>query len=152
MRLRRRTEDGAAAVEFALVLPILLVIVFAIISFGFVFAQSLAMDNAARQTTRYGVIQGRACSTLITEAKNAAEPLVKTSDPTFKVEVTRGKTPDVVDDTVCSDATQEPCKDSDVDDNLYITLSYNATLLVPVVPGKSHVDLSSTGVFRCEFS
>ena len=40
-RPRRRSDDGASAVEFALVLPILLFLVFGIISFGTFFAQHL---------------------------------------------------------------------------------------------------------------
>ena len=50
MRGRKRgRDDGASAVEFALVLPLLIILLFGIISFGIVFAQKLALGNAARQ-------------------------------------------------------------------------------------------------------
>ena len=48
----RRTEDGATAVEMALVTPILLVILFGIIQFGFAFYLQNNMVNAAREAAR----------------------------------------------------------------------------------------------------
>jgi Flp pilus assembly protein TadG len=51
--LRRRGEGGAAAVEFALVMPILLVLVFGIIQYGWYFyamqSGSSAVSDAARR-------------------------------------------------------------------------------------------------------
>ncbi|KZE92013.1 hypothetical protein AVP42_02916 [Agromyces sp. NDB4Y10] len=49
---RRRHEDGAAAVEFALVVPLLLIILLAIISLGWVFNQQLTLTQAAREGAR----------------------------------------------------------------------------------------------------
>ncbi len=151
MRLRRRrTEDGAVAVEFALIMTfVLLPLVFGIIDFGFLFAQDLALGNASRQTARYGVIQGRACDTLVAEAKNAAAPLVPLEDS--NVSVTRGLDAATAV-PACNDATLEPCEGSEVNDNLYVTVTHHANMLVPIVPGVSSVDLDSQGVFRCEFS
>jgi len=45
-------EHGASAVEFALVLPILVLLVFGIITFGIVFARSQGMEAAAREGAR----------------------------------------------------------------------------------------------------
>jgi Flp pilus assembly protein TadG len=40
-RRRRHEEHGAAAVEFALLAPVFIMLVFGVISFGLVFAQQL---------------------------------------------------------------------------------------------------------------
>jgi Flp pilus assembly protein TadG len=56
MKLRR--EDGAAAVEFALVLPILIVLVFGIIEFGFALYNKEVITNASREGARYGIVIG----------------------------------------------------------------------------------------------
>lgn len=50
--LKRRGESGAAAVEFAIVLPIFLAMLFGIIQFGAVLFLHNNMVNAARETAR----------------------------------------------------------------------------------------------------
>ena len=59
MRCRFRSasrERGAAAVEFALVLLPLCLILLGIIEFGWIFNQQLGLSNAARETVRYMVV------------------------------------------------------------------------------------------------
>ena len=55
MKLKR--EDGAVAVEFALVLPILIVLVFGIIEFGFALYNKEVITNASREAARAGIVQ-----------------------------------------------------------------------------------------------
>jgi hypothetical protein len=62
--LRRRTtdnrdharENGQAAVELVIVLPVLLLILFAILQFGFVFRDYLALTDAVRSGARQGAV------------------------------------------------------------------------------------------------
>jgi Flp pilus assembly protein TadG len=54
---RGRGDRGAAAVEFALVTPLLLVILFGIIDYGIWFADSIAARQAVRDAARQAVVE-----------------------------------------------------------------------------------------------
>jgi Flp pilus assembly protein TadG len=49
---RARRDDGAAAVEFALLLPVLLLVLFGIIDFGRAFNMQIALTQASREGVR----------------------------------------------------------------------------------------------------
>lgn len=51
----RRNADGTAALEFGLVLPLLLVILLGIVDYGHIYFTRLSMSNAAREGARVGV-------------------------------------------------------------------------------------------------
>jgi Flp pilus assembly protein TadG len=57
-RSRWRSEEGAQLVEFALVLPLLLLVVLGIAEFGFVFQRYEVLTNAAREGARIAVLPG----------------------------------------------------------------------------------------------
>jgi Flp pilus assembly protein TadG len=69
--VRGRNERGQAVIEMALTLPLLLLVVFGIIDFGFMFQRYESVTNAAREGARLGVLQGSAGYTA-TEAQNRA--------------------------------------------------------------------------------
>jgi TadE-like protein len=50
--MRVRSEDGAAALEFAILLPILMLILFGIIEFGFLLNRYVSVTAAAREGAR----------------------------------------------------------------------------------------------------
>lgn len=57
-------ERGAAAVEFALVVPILLMVLFGIIDYGLLFNNALSVKQGVREAARQGVVgnYGSSCS------------------------------------------------------------------------------------------
>ena len=55
---RWRSEDGAQLVEFALVLPMLLLVVLGIAEFGFIFQRYEVVTNAAREGARIASLPG----------------------------------------------------------------------------------------------
>lgn len=59
-RLRHRT--GAELIEFALVLPMLLLVIVGIFDFGFLFRDFGVITNAAREGARIGVLAGYSTS------------------------------------------------------------------------------------------
>lgn len=54
MRARKR-ESGQAMVEFALILPVFILILLGIVEFGAYLTQSLSVTSAAREGARYGI-------------------------------------------------------------------------------------------------
>jgi Flp pilus assembly protein TadG len=56
--MRMAKERGAVAVEFALLLPVLLTILFGIIEFGMLMYGREVVTNAAREGARAGIVQG----------------------------------------------------------------------------------------------
>ena len=55
-RPRRSRESGASLVEFAMVMPLLLLLVFGIMESGWFFAQLTETRNAAREGARVAVV------------------------------------------------------------------------------------------------
>ena len=51
---RARVDRGAAAVEFALVVPLLIVLLLGIITSGITYSHSIGLTNAVREGSRYG--------------------------------------------------------------------------------------------------
>jgi len=57
VRRREHRDRGAAAVEFALVVPVLLLLVFGIIDFGLFFSDSLSARQGVREAARQGAVE-----------------------------------------------------------------------------------------------
>ena len=52
MKLNLKEDKGQSMVEFAMILPVLLLIIIGIIEFGFMFSGYLALSNASREAVR----------------------------------------------------------------------------------------------------
>lgn len=144
MRRATRTERGAAAVEFALVVPILILILIGIVNFGFVLAQQISLNNAARQAARYAVVDGRTCGDIKTEGKSAAE--------TVGMNSSQVPTPVI---TNCGADTVKPCAGSAPNTNITVTMTRTGSSWVITAPPFNFLavpTLQGTGVMRCEFS
>ena len=152
-RADRRHEDGASAVEFALVMPVLVLIVCGIIGFGIVFAQQLSLGNAARQAARFGAVDGPTCADIVQQAKNNAGTIAMPGT-SVTVSITRGTDPSTAPSacggTPPASSTTEPCKSGAPTDNVYVKTQYTSVMIVPFV--RPSFNLNATGAFRCEFS
>ena len=58
MKRKHVTQKGSAAVEFALVLPVLLVLVFGIVEFSVAVYDKAVVTNASREGARAGIVFG----------------------------------------------------------------------------------------------
>jgi Flp pilus assembly protein TadG len=144
----------------ALVLPILLMLVFGIIQFGMVFAQKLALSNAAREAARLGVVQtpGEApptCGEIVDAARSRAQTVGMSGGSAVSVEIRQ------LDDvnsaptgTPCSDSqdpTFLPCKDSGPTGAIAVTMKFTSSLAIPFSVFVDPLQLDGQGVYRCEY-
>jgi Flp pilus assembly protein TadG len=150
VRFRERGQAGAAAVEFAFIAPLLIMLVFGIISFGILFAQTLALSNGAREAARFGVVESRTCGQITAEAKDVAQSIAM-DDADVSVTIRRGAS-DALATSPCTDGAVQPCAGSADGDSLYVDLSFDGTLVIPLVVAEPTFPLSGNGAFRCEYS
>jgi Flp pilus assembly protein TadG len=59
LRRRKRSDQGAAAIEFALVLPLFVLLTFSIIDFGWYFFVEHTLQYATREGMRLALVGGR---------------------------------------------------------------------------------------------
>lgn len=149
-----RDQRGASAVEFALVFPVLMLIIFGIIQFGFVMAQSAALSNGARAGARYGVVNVVSvptCGALVAKVREGATTIGMTGAD-VAVTVRRG-TSESTATVVCGGGSSSaaPCATVPTVENnaLYVTTAYTSPAIVPL--GLGDFDLAGAGTFRCEY-
>ena len=88
-RLRRHdAERGAAAVEFALVLPLFLMLLFGMVDFARAFNTQLTLSDAAAEGARTLAIGGTAAAARSAANGVLASTLVSPSDVTYPTAVT----------------------------------------------------------------
>jgi len=124
-----QNESGAAAVEFALVLPILVMLLFGIIQFGTAFNQKQGLHAAAREGARVGSISTSTQQDINDMVTRAMQGV---TGPTPKVAIE----PDV---TI-------PCGAAEA---VVVTVSSPADINIPFF-GNSQFELIGRGEFRCE--
>ena len=73
--MRNRSERGAVAVEFAILAPILVMLLMGIMEFGRAYNAQVSLTNAAREGVRVMTISNNQASAR-TAAKNAAVSLI----------------------------------------------------------------------------
>ena len=161
---RQHPEQGVAAVEFALILPVLILMIGAIIDFGFIFAQQIAYNTSARDAARAGVLPSvggvkLTCGQVALKARtSAASGAVGTAPLNLGVTVTGagGSCSLAVGSASASGASASyPCTGSGAagatQTDLAVSLSYTSTQPFPV-PFMGSITLGSKGNFQCEYT
>ena len=81
-KLKTRNERGQTMTEFAIVLPVLAFVLFAILQFGIVFNNYITLTNAVRAGGRTAAVSRTAASPVtvtVNRVKSAASDLTQTS-------------------------------------------------------------------------
>jgi len=101
VKSRLRSERGAELIEFALVVPMLLLVLLGIADFGFMFQRYEVLTNAAREGARVAALPGygaadvksRVCSYMAaggvpaTGCPNPSNPVISVTDTTVAMAV-----------------------------------------------------------------
>jgi Flp pilus assembly protein TadG len=130
-----RRDRGAAAVEMALVLPILLLLVFGIIDFGRMLHTQIQLSEAAREGARAATIQNTSAAA------------------TARVAAVLGTTPV----TVTVDGAPTPCRNAAPGSDARVKVDHTFTFVTPFAvlagvfggSGSSTVSMTATGVMPC---
>jgi Flp pilus assembly protein TadG len=116
INIQKLNERGVVAAEFALLLPVLLLILFGIIEFGMMMYGREVVTNAAREGARAGIVQGppkRTASEITTIADNYLTGTgINPADVTF---------------TATGAGLLNP-------NTLTVTATYNYNFLIPYIP------------------
>ena len=129
MRTRLRDEDGASAVEFAFIVPLLLVLVLGIAEFGHAFQVQGTLSAAAREGARVMALQNDPA---------AARAAVRDAAPTLDPAVTDAQI--TVAPTACPPT-------STTTTTVRVTVVYPMPFLTDFFGAR--IDLTGTGVMRC---
>jgi Flp pilus assembly protein TadG len=132
-------ETGQDLVEYALVLPLFLLLVFSVFEFGILFFQYTLVVNAAREGARAGiVIDTEACprACLETKVKNAAAGKMAGTDPA-----------DLSVFTTWPAAGSQPL----VSVTVRYRTGFMTQMLIETVGGNGSVTLESTATMQREF-
>jgi Flp pilus assembly protein TadG len=153
---RRRPEGGASAVEFALILPVFVLIIAAILDFGFIFAQQVSLNNAARDSSRQGVVKplvgsSLKCFEVVQKARGAVGNTLGISSTTQVGVSVDGNFDCTAPPAGSTTNTSLPCAGGVSGQPLKVTLTYTSRALVPL-PYLNTKVLTAQGVFQCEYS
>jgi Flp pilus assembly protein TadG len=163
-----RGERGAAAVEFALVVPLLVLILFGVINFGFVFSQKASLSNAVRVGARFGSVNAytssHSCKAVVDKVRDSAVTVGLSAAQKKNVVVTVSRlSAGGAATTVCSGASgadasvpTAPCLNPTASvtdpESLQVSATYSSSLLVPTPGLGSSVTVSASSTFVCEYS
>jgi Flp pilus assembly protein TadG len=173
---RPRRDDGAAAVEFALVSTLVFLLLFGLINFGIIFSQQLTLNNGIREGARKAVVNevnpNRTCQGILNATRNELSGLAMTPGTVkFKISTSgftstepcaagapvdaQGFSATVTSGT----AANVPCKGSFVTTStsgtagsLVIEARYTTSALIGFPPFSNSFTVQSKAVYRCEFT
>jgi Flp pilus assembly protein TadG len=133
-----RGEAGASAVELALILPLLILLIFGIVQFSIAYNRVQGLQAAAREGARFASIGGN--FTGIQTRVHNAQSLFDDSDVT-------------VTTSPPSAGTAKPCAAAGAGNDVTVTASVptpnDYDLEIPLF-GSYEINYNAAGVFRCE--
>jgi Flp pilus assembly protein TadG len=130
-------ERGAVAVEFALILPILLLLLLGTIEFGRAYNTQLTLTQAARESVR---------TLAISNNSGNAIGHAKTASPTLNPALTDAQVAISFEDAAAPHTIRTSC---DTGRNAIVTITYPLQTLTGITGTTGAINLRGKGVMRC---
>ena len=131
---RVRDQRGAAAIEMAIVLPILILLVFGIVEFSIYFNRLQGLQAAAREGARVAALPQSTQSNIKAKVTSSLSGVLPTTQsPVITVSPSSGN----------------PCDLAAPDARVTVTVKANTNLDIPLW-GHQTVTLTGKGEFKCE--
>jgi Flp pilus assembly protein TadG len=158
-------ERGASAVEFALIVPILLMIVFATVQFGMAMAQKASLANGAREGARVGAVnfigthtcgavvnKARANSVTLGVSANQVEVTVdRMSSAGAATQICKANANVAMASTVGAAPCTNVAATASTEQTVRVTTQlYGRKIGIPLLPAVP-LTVKAVGEFRCEY-
>ena len=132
---RRRSERGAAAVEFAILLPLLILLLFGIIEFSIAYNHEQGLHAAAREGARVAALPQTTQATVIDRVRSALQGVMNNSD--------------IQNATITvTPSGNQPCNGAPAGTHVVVTVSAPDDLAIPLYT--KTLTLTGRGEFLCE--
>lgn len=125
-RRRTRRERGAAAVEFALIAPLLLMLVFGIVDFGWMLMKANLVNNASRDAARVASLAGTYDEIESTVEVSLQSAGIDPADVDVAITCTNASGPSCADSPASYDANVASGS------TVTVTVTYNHEWITPV--------------------
>lgn len=134
----RRDERGASAVEFALVMTVLFMVLFGVVQFGMAYNRAQGLEAAAREGARAASV-GATYDQILERVRVAQSMFIPTDVHLATTPATSG--------------TQRPCQIAGVGNTVRVEAfvpELSAYAIAIPLWGKRQIRYTAIGVFRCE--
>lgn len=138
-RLRSRAssdERGVAVVEFAIVLPLLILLVFGIVQFSIAYNRQQGLHAAAREGARVAALPQTTSSAIDTRVRSALSGVLSPAEITAAT-------------VTITPSGSQPCNTAPQGTHVVVTVSVPNQLEIPLFT-KQSLTLTGKGEFLCE--
>lgn len=139
--MRRRPDSGASLVEFALILPLLVLFLFGIVQFGIAYDKEQSINSAAREGARAAAIPVTTVAQIRAVVDSSYQSVSSSGAVTTVI---------TVNGVPYDGATQKPCE-SNAGNTVVVQATTDHTLTIPFF-GTWPRQIEGEGEFRCERS
>jgi Flp pilus assembly protein TadG len=140
---RFRGDDGAAIVEFAIILPILVLLIFGIIEFSVAYNHTQALHAAAREGARFGSLPSSTVNDIKLRVADGFSGTTFDGTPAITVGLVDGGNMTTSTDRPCDKATPG------WSGKVYVKVTVGENIAIPLIGAKT-ATLTGKGVFQCE--